>query len=356
MLSSLPIGKLGLGGLVPEETYRFIAILNSRTVMEAIAKKFNLQELYETKDIEKTVKALREQVNFEINEDQTISVSVSQTTEHLASEAEENVVRKRAADMTNAFLEELDQVNKRLKTEKARNNRMFIEKRYYENKNDLKIAEVAFKEFQETHGLIALPEQTEASIKAASAIKAQITVKEVEVAVLSQYVSGSHAELARAKNELRELNRKLDEMKTGAPDSINGNGKTVSRLFVPFNQAPELGLEYVRLYREVTLQQKIMELLLPQYELSKIQEAKDSPTVQILDEAVMPIKRTKPKRAILVLTAALLSIFFSIFIILIQDYVKTLEFDRNEDYQKLQEISHNIISDIRRIFGKTHSK
>ena len=352
LINNLPIGKLGLG-MVSEETYMFTAILNSRTVMEAIAKKFNLQELYKTKNLEETVKELREQVSVEINEDLTISVAVSSATGFLASEEDENVIRKRAADMTNAFLEELDQVNKQLKTEKARNNRIFIEKRYQQNMDDLKKAEVALKDFQETHGLIALPEQTEASIKAAAELKAQATVKEIEVAVLSKYVSGSHVELVRAKNELRELNRKLDEMNTGTNEGLDvQNGKSDAKLFVPFNQAPELGLQYVRLYREVTLEQKIMEFLLPQYELAKIQEAKDTPTVQVLDEAVMPIKRTKPKRTIMVLAAGLLSIFFSVVAILLQEYVRTLESTRSEDYQKLREIVQSVRGDIRKIFGR----
>lgn len=352
VLGNLPIGKLGLG-MISKETYTCIAILNSRTVMEAIAQKFNLQALYKAKNLEQTVKELREHVNVEINEDLTISVAVSAATDFLTSKQEEDVVRKRAADMTNAFLQELDQVNKHLKTEKARNNRIFIEKRYQQNMDDLKKAEVALKEFQEIHGLIALPEQTEASIKAAAEIKAQATVKEIEVAVLSQYVSGSHAELARAKKELRELNRKLDEMKTGDyAGAAEQNGKSDAKLFVPFNQAPELGLQYVRLYREVTLQQKIMEFLLPQYELAKIQEAKDTPTVQVLDEAVMPIKRTKPKRAIMVLTAGFLSIFFSVIAVLFQEYVRTMESKNSEDFQKLQAIMQSVRGDIRKVFRR----
>ena len=89
-------------------------------------------------------------------------------------------------------------------------------------------------------------------------------------------------------------------MKTGRNrDILNNNGTQNTRLFIPLNEAPDLGLNYIRHYREVSLQQKILEFLLPQYEQAKIQEAKDTPTVQVLDKAVTPVKRKKPKRRLL---------------------------------------------------------
>lgn len=353
LIGNLPLAQLGLSS-VSEETYTFIAILNSRTVMEAVAEKFNLMELYGAENMEQTVKALRENVNVEINEDATIGLSASAQTGFLSSEDNENEARKLARDIANAFIEELERVNSRLKTEKARNNRIFIEKRYRQNLADLQKAENELRRFQETHGVIAMTEQTEAAIQAAAELKARITVKEIEVAVLSQYVSSSHTDLTRAKSELNELKIKFDEMKTGKNYDFSNDqiDKYDSKLFFPLNEVPELGLQYIRLYREVTLQQKILEFLLPQYEQAKIQEAKDTPTVQVLDEAIIPIKRAKPKRAIMVILAGLLSIGFSIIGAFLIEYVRNLEATKKEDYLKLEGIFQSIRGDIRKLVHK----
>ncbi|MFQ5707889.1 MAG: GumC family protein [bacterium] len=337
LVGSLPFGSLGLGN-VTAETNIFIAILNSRTVMETIAKEFDLMQLYNTENMEETVKSLRENVSVVVNDDGTISVSASAQTGFLAfNEDEKNKVRNLAKDISNAFVHELDQVNSRLKSERAKNNRIFIEKRYLKNLSDLHRAEDSLKNFQEIYGVIALPEQTDASIQAAAELNAKITTKEIEVAVLSKYMSGSHMKLNRAKSELRELKRKLKEMKEGINYDLTSpqDGHNNTDLFIPLNEAPDIGLKYIRLYREVTLQEKLLEFLLPQYEQAKIQEAKDTPTVQVLDEAITPIKRTSPKRTIIVLLSGFLSLILSVCLILMFEYWQRVKREGGDDFEKL---------------------
>jgi len=352
LIGNLPLGALGFGG-VSEETYTFMAILHSRTVMEAIAEKFDLMNKYDYENMEYTIEELRENVIIEINEDGTITLSSMASTKFLPGEEEENETRRLARDMANAFIEELDRVNTQLKTEKAHNNRIFIEKRYEQNINDLKNAEEELNAFQKTYGVIALPEQTVIAIETAAELNANIIAKEVEVSVLSGYVSESHSELTRAKSELTELRRKFDEMKTGRNrDILNNNGTQNTRLFIPLNEVPDLGLKYVRRYREVSLQQKILEFLLPQYEQAKIQEAKDTPTVQVLDKAVTPVKRKKPKRAIMVLLAGLLSMVFSVTGVFFVEYIRHLEASQQEDYRKVENILQSLRSDVRKLLRR----
>ena len=351
LIGNLPLGPLGFGG-VSEETYTFMAILHSRTVMEAIAKKFALMQRYDYENMEYTVEELRENVIVEINEDGTITLSSMASTKFLPGEEEENEARNLARDMANAFIEELDKVNTQLKTEKAHNNRVFIEKRYEQNINDLKNAEEELKTFQKTYGVIALPQQTVLAIETAAELNANIIAKEVEVSVLSGYVSESHSELTRAKSELTELRRKFDEMKTGRNRDLNNNGTQNTRLFIPLNEVPDLGLKYIRHYREVSLQQKILEFLLPQYEQAKIQEAKDTPTVQVLDKAVTPVKRKKPKRTIMVLLAGLLSMVFSVTGVFFVEYIRHLEANQQEDYRKVENILQSLRSDVRKLLRR----
>ncbi len=355
LIGNLPLGPLGFGG-VSEETYTFIAILHSRTVMETIVRKFDLINRYKEENMEYTVERLRENVNVEINEDGTITISTAASTNFLPDEDQENDARNLARDIANTFIEQLDKVNTELKTEKAHNNRIFIEKRYTQNIKDLKNAEEKLNAFQKTHGVIALPEQIVIAIETAAELNANIIAKEVEVSVMRGYVSQSHSELTRAQIELAELKRKFNEMKTGVNgDILDTNGTPDTQLFIPLNDAPDLGLQYVRHYREVSLQQKILEFLLPQYEQAKIQEAKDTPTVQVLDKAVTPVKRKKPKRTIMVLLAGMLSIVFSITGVFFVEYIRHLETNRQEDYRKVENILHSLRADVRKLLRRNSS-
>ena len=351
LMGKLPLGQLGIMGGVSEETYVFIAIINSRTIMEAVVEKFGLIKLYEVENMEEAVRSLRGNINVEINEDATISLYAIAKTGYFANDEEEDGARTLARDIANMFIQKLDSINLRIKTEKAKNTRIYIEKRYLQNIADIKKAEREMREFQEGHGVIALPEQTAAAITAAADMQAQVMMKEIEIAVLSKSFSSSHGDLVAAKNQLQELKRKLNEMNSGVPNESTDDNNN-SNLFIPFSKVPELGVEYVRLFREITIQEKLLEFLLPQYEQAKIQEAKDTPTVQILDKAVKPILRTKPKRAIMVILAGMLSIVFSMVIAFLIEYIRNLKSNEDSDYYKLEEMIYSIRNDVRRFIPR----
>ncbi len=349
-ISNLPMGGFGMAG-ISEETYIVLAIINSRTVMEAIVKKFSLIDLYEAKNMEEAVKTLRENVKVEVNENGTVSLFASAKTCYFAVEKDENRTRQLATDIANEFIFKLDKVNIQLKIEKAANTRAYIEKRYLENLSDLKSAEEKMKTFQQKYGIIALTEQTAAAINAAAELNANITMKEIEVSVLSKYVSNSHSKLVRTKKELNELRKKYEEMRSGSTAELGGGKKDVD-LFIPFDEVPELGLQYVRLYREVTLQEKLLEFLLPQYEQAKIQEAKDTPTIQVLDEAVPPILRSSPKRALLVIIMGMVSVFVSLIIILIIEYLNRIKYVDENEYNMIENIMLELRNDYKRLVHK----
>jgi len=334
LLNSFPVGGLGASlGAMSEETNTFIAIINSRTIMSSVIKKFNLANLYKTENMEETIRALRDHVSTEINDEGTMSVAVEAGTPYLANEEESNAARELAKNMANYFIEEVDRVNKKLKTEKARNTRVFIERRYFQNLDDMKNAENAFKEFQEKYGAIALPEQTQAAISTAAELKAAMIAKEAEIDVLKNYVSNSHSELQKMQAELNALKKKYDELISGSKKQKTDGTSAIIKpdLFLPFEDVPDIGLQYARLFREVTLQEKLLEFLLPQYEQAKIQEGKDTPTIQVLDPAVTPIKKSRPKRMYIVLAAGFVSIVFSILAVYLAvnlEYIKVTDENR----------------------------
>ncbi len=245
--------------------------------------------------------------------------------------------------MANFFVLELDRISKDLEITQARYNREFIEKRYEENKQDLAKAEQNFKRFQEKHNVIALPEQLQAAIVAAAGIKAQIISAEVRLDALKASFKPEHPEIRKIQTEINGLRSALNKLQYGE----NSSTSTLA-LFPAFSEAPELGIQFVQLKRELEVQNKLYEFLTQQYEKAKIQETKDTPTVQILDKAIPPIKRSKPSRKRMVLMWAVLSIFISALLVFILDYLSSTKHRNSSQYQKAIEIIEMIKSDYHR--------
>ena len=346
LLTQIPIPSslLGLGGATQSASL-VMAILQSRTIMEAVVHKFNLIERYKSKNMEDAVRTLVDRCSFEVEEEGTICISVSARTGFFHPKDQVDEARVLAKDMTNFLIQQLDYMNKKLRTEKARNLRIFLEKRYDENLKDLADIEEALRVFQEKYGAISLPDQTIAAIEVAASLKAEIISKEIEIGVLQQMVGSGHSDYTRAVAELLELEK-------GYRFFEIGDGKDEGGLFPPFEKIPEYGLEYARLYRDIKLQEILLEFLVPQYEQAKIQEAKDTPTIQVLDEAVLPIRKTKPKRALVVILAVLLSFIVSIFYAMFMERMRSIRLAGGDDYEKYMWLKNQFRNDAKRLFRK----
>ncbi len=334
---ALPVGGL-LGGGASEEATRFLAIINSRTMMEDVANQFDLQNRFKTKNIELTVKALRKRIAADINEDGTITISSMTKTPFLMSKENDDEARKLAHQMTSYLVKKLDQLNIELNGEKATNSRAFIEKRYLQNLSDLNQAEEKLKAFQKETGVIALEEQTLATINTIAELRGKIIAQEIEVEVLNNYVGKNHIDYKRAKSTLDALYEKYGELKNQNPDIM----QTQKDVLITVDQLPDLGMEYLRLFRDVKMQETIMEFILPQYEHAKIQEQKEIPTLQILDEANLPIKKAKPKRAFLVLFVVFFGMVLSLVFIFFTEQINEYRENNSPAYSQLLRIKKMI--------------
>ncbi len=324
VLSNFSMEGLGLSFGGTEEKDIFIAILKSRTVMEAAVKEFDLIKRYRSRNIEEAIKSLRKNVSVVVDDEGTITLSVQARAPALGSRTSIDGARELAREMAEFFIKKLDEVNSRLRSERARNTRIFIEKRYYKNLEDLRKAEEALTAFQEKHGIVALPEQTTASLSAAAELKARIIVKEVELGSLERYFGQSHSDVIRARSELAELKKRYKELIGGKEDyDLTSKGDN-TKLFLSFKEAPGLAMEYLRLFREVVLQEKILEFILPQYEEAKIREVRDTPTVQVLDRANLPIKKCRPKRVLIVVFFSFMSLVFCFLYIYVEPGIRQI--------------------------------
>ncbi len=310
LVSNLPLRALGLG-TTANSSELFVTILQSRIVMEATALKFDLPKRYHKKNMEKTIRELRRHVGTQIHDDGSITLFAEAGTPWLAGKQDKEEARLLARDMANFFISQLDSVNRSLRSQRGRSTRQFIEKRYLQNMRDLRDAEEALKDFQEKHGVLSLPDQARATIEAAAELKAQMIAKEVEIGVLTRSFGENHAQVVQAKNGLRMLQQEYDNLRKPLATGKEAGKTRESDVFIQLDDMSELGIQYARLFREITLQETLLEFLLPQYEQAKIEEAKNTPSLQVLDPAVKPIRKHRPKRAMIVIFYSFLALIGS---------------------------------------------
>ena len=315
-LSNLPFG--GLMSQTNDESLSILAILKSRTIFEKVIQRFDLMKIYQVPNIDKALIALANNTAFNVEEEGTISISVSADTDWFHYPESEQKAKNLCTDMAIYFTEQLDIINKSLKTEQASFHREFIGERYRQNLVDLKRAEDSLRIFQEKHKMVALPEQTTATIEAAAALKAQMLSNEVKLGVMLGALNPTHPDIENIKKENSELSKKMSELEYGA-EIIDYKQ---SSLFPVLADVPELGVELVRLKREVEIQNTLFVFLTQQYEEAKIKEAKDTPTIQVLDYPQKPFQKSAPKRVIILIICLFISTFVNVLFILYRSELK----------------------------------
>lgn len=284
------LGDLGLGSMMGgnENVFRYLAILKSRTLREAIARKYDLQERYECKNMELTLKKMDKNLLIEVGDENQIEISMYDKDQDLV------------ADMTNYVVDCLDSLNVELSVSNARNNRMFMETRVNSVLDSLEFISRKLADFMKENGILSLEDQVVVGIEQASFLRTQIIQKEVELEVSEQSLGKNNPAISRMRYELASLRRKYD-------DFIKSN--TAETLIPNFAEVPYLKMQLIKMQRQMEYYTRLIEFLGPQYEQQKFEEAKNIPTLQVLDEAVRPELKDKPKRAIIVILVFILSGF-----------------------------------------------
>ncbi len=296
MLSGIPMGNFGLSAL-NEDISNYIAILETRTVRENVVRKFDLINRYDSKDLEFAMDALSQNVELKVSEEGSLIITVLD---------KDPVVAK---DITNEFILQLDEVNRRLSSEKGHFNREFLEERLMQNRDDLKIAENELNNFQETYGLIDVPSQVTLAIETYTQIYAKMVEANIQYEIARSTYSSADPKVLQLLKMKTELNNLLDEMVTHGDDK---------QVLLAFKDLPDLGLEYARMYREIELQSKIMEFLLPQYEQARMEETKNIPSLQIIDKPYVALNKTKPQRSLIVIATTFMAFILSILYVLFE--------------------------------------
>lgn len=305
-LGALAGGFLGINTPVDQ----WVAILKSEAIKDAIIKRFDLMKVFESETMEDARKTLKGMVKVAKAKEGIISVTV------------EDKDPQRAAAMANAFVEELDRINKGLTTTSGRRMRIFVEGRLKEAKEELTRLEESVRAFQERNRAVKLDDQSKAIIEAIGTVKGQLMAKEVELQTLLSYATPNNPQAELLKTQVEELKGKLRELEEGKHLPDNPSQKDI---FIPTTKIPDLSLQYARLLREAKVQQTLYELLTQQYEMARIQEAKDTPTVQVLDTAEVPEKQSKPRRRQIVMLSTITAAFFGVFAAFFMEYIERVK-------------------------------
>lgn len=312
----------GLSALTggPTELDKYIAILKSATITDDVINKFDLRNEYNMEDdyYEDVVKKWQKNLELEIQEEGNLTITVYSKD------------RKKCAEIANYLVERLNEVNTQLSITNAKANREFIEKRYLQNLEDINQLETQMKEFQQKYGVMAIPEQLEATVKSLSEIYVEMYKTEIEYNVAKQNYGSEHPLTKLTKTNLDELRKKIDQLNQGTDISQ----KDV-KLLIPFKIAPKLGNEYLKIYRNLEIQYKILEFIQPLYEQAKVEEVRNTPSVLVLDKAGPPEKKAKPRIRIFFMIGFVSSLLIGLFMVFTKEMFEKLKNNDPETYENL---------------------
>jgi capsule polysaccharide export protein KpsE/RkpR len=280
------LGGIGatLSAKTPDDLY--VALLKSDSVVRGLDKSFNLKAHYDVDSHEALRKVLPTYVRVSSDKKSgVISVEVDDREPQFA------------ARLANAHEVEITRLLARLAVSEAQLRRAFFEKQLSDTKENLVKAEQSLRSVQEKSGVIALDKQAEALISGAALVRAQISEREVQLKVLRTSATEQNPEVIRLGSELRALRGELARM-----ESPRG-GAAGSAVDMPVGRIPEAAVEYVRARRELKLQETLLESMVRQYEIAKLDEAKEGPALQQVDVALVPDHKSRPPRALIVLAS-----------------------------------------------------
>lgn len=310
----------GMGGMAasllglksPGEVY--VSMLNSDTVRDRIIDRFNLRKFYRRKFIEDTRKVLSQ--NTKISTGKKDGIIVIEAT---------SITPKLAAEMANAFIEELERLLHGLKIQEAKERLFFLEKERVQASQKLTKAEEELRHFSEQNSVLQIDTQTRGALEYIAKLRAEIDSKEVSVQVLRQQATPFNYDVVRFETEIKGLKEKLRTAECQYDSTANA--------CLPTNKTPGLALDYIRLYRETKFQEGLYQLYIKLVEIARMDMARDVSVIQVVDPAKPP-ERKSNKRLLPAIMAGMITFFMLIFVLFLREYLASINIEE-EDIQRL---------------------
>ena len=286
LLSDLPIT---FAGQTASNVDRFLALATSRHVLDKINDEFKLDNYYGYEYREKTREAIKDNLILRDNQNGTVTIAFTSRDPELA------------AAIANRFFELIKELEIELSIERAGRFRQFIEESYVEATVKLTLYEDSLRQYSEETGLVSLEDQVALSISMLGSVEAQKLKLELERDLMSGFSTQENPAFRKLSLEIAVLDQKISQMKTSNSYSN-----------IPMRELPGKTLDFLRLFRQVTIQEKILEFLIPQVENARVEEKKKYTNITLIDKGIVPELKVWPRRLPLLIITMFLSAVLSI--------------------------------------------
>jgi tyrosine-protein kinase Etk/Wzc len=277
-------------GLLADPNAIYMGLLKSRPIADALIQEFHLTSVYHSRDMTAARKRLASRTTILSEPSTLISVAVIDGD------------RRRAADLANAYIEQLRGLSKTISITEASKRRRFFEQQLTHQKELLIAAELAFQQIQQSKGLIHLDAQANVTIGSLALLHSQIAAKEVELQGIRSYSTERNPDVQLAESELSTMQAETSQLEQ------HGQSKEYSEFAL--KDVPKAGLDFIRAQRQLQYEQSLFDLLLRQYEAAKLDEAKEAAVIEVVAAAIQPDRDSSPKRVLLLSVGTFVGLFF----------------------------------------------
>jgi uncharacterized protein involved in exopolysaccharide biosynthesis len=333
MSSGLSKLKFGMGGAATPSDL-MVGILGSRTVMQGVAERCSIAKYYRIRkpSPEKVVRQLKDMTKLTVSDDGIVSISAEATTRDLA------------AQVANAYVAELDSFLRHSNISRGHNMRVFIERRLAQIDTSLAVARDSLRAFQQRYKVVAVDDETRAAIDAYARMKAQLSAKEAELGAARTAASDDNPYIVSLTREIAGSRDELGKLERGGTSAGFGVGFGVS-----FQRLPGVAAEFARRYQDYKIQEEAYGTLYQQYEYASILEARDTPTLTVLDYAAPPERRSFPRRSTIAFAVFVFSTVAGLAVAFISEYFQSARSARPDEYKGWQEVGGQLMVLFRRL-------
>ena len=300
----------------------FVGLANSRTIQDKLIKRFDLMTRYESENLDLT----RENLS-------NVTSAATDVKTGLINISVEDKDPSFAAQLANAYVEELQVFLEKIAISDAAQQRLFLEEQVKETQVNLLKAENEFTEYQKKTGILNAGQQASSLMSAIATFRARISAKEVELQAAETFASPNNPRIQKLRAEVKGLKEQIQKLEAqateGSEESFN------------LNELPDAGMEYLRKMRDQKFYETLYGMLLSQFEQAKMAEAQEPAIIQVIDEAVPPQLKAKPKRKQVVILATVLGFFLSIFMSFVMEFFSRAS-DDPERLSKIKDLKYHL--------------
>jgi tyrosine-protein kinase Etk/Wzc len=319
-IKNIPMAKSQLKGNIfspaTDMENVYLAILKSRKLQLDVINKFDLVKVYKFQQkkyfIEDVLKAYNKHVGGTISDEGMLYITVTDNSP------------VRAAEIANYITDKMDQIYMNLSVETAKNQRLFLEDRLIVIKQNLLQCEDSLTQFQIENGVVDIELQAKSTVEAAATIEVRLLAAELDLNIAKRIFLADNQKIKEMEMNLSEIKNQRDKLSKFRETDF----------LIPLKTAPAIGVQFLRLKRNLKIQELLFELVTQQYETAKLEEAKNTPHIQILDRASPPEKRSKPQRTNMVMTGFFASVILNLILMNFLEIFKRIRQENSENYRK----------------------